>query len=321
MSNLQIDSSSHIDRSSYIDNHFHGGGGISNDTVADLYIGNKSEGLKALETVLAPHKKSGTTHHTLSLVTAEKSTLLGRTAALSQIAKSRDDILGVHLEACFLSPLHKGAHDETLLISPDISFLKELISAGDGEIAQITLAPELDGGLEAVEYIRSENIVPSIGHTDADYKTAFSSLEAGACNFTHLFNTMRQIQHRAPGPVMAARDWYKAGNSLTVEIINDGFHIDPIIVKLAFDLFSDFQTGETAVALVTDAMEAAGMDDGNYKIGNLPVVVKGGLAKIQGTDTIAGSTLTLGQAEKNALDLQIDKRFIKNSLAKKILIR
>ncbi|MDR2799172.1 MAG: hypothetical protein LBB07_00925 [Bifidobacteriaceae bacterium] len=314
MSNLQSDSSF------FIDNHFHGGGGISNDSVADLYMIDKSRGLKALETVLAPHKKSGTAYHTLSLVTAEKSTLIRRTAALSEIAKGRDDILGIHLEACFLSPLHKGAHDEKLLCNPDISFLKELVSAGGGEIAQITIAPELDGGLKAIEYIRGENIVPSIGHTDADYKIAFQALEAGACNFTHLFNTMRQIQHRAPGPIMAARDWYKAGNSLTVEIINDGFHINPIIVKLAYDLFSNHQTGETAVALVTDAMEAAGMNDGNYKIGNLPVIVKAGLAKIAGSDTIAGSTLTLGQARENAIKLGIDERFIKNSLAKKILI-
>jgi N-acetylglucosamine-6-phosphate deacetylase len=304
----------------YIDNHFHGGGGISNDQVADIFIQDKSAGLKALDKLLEPHKKSGTAKHVLSLVTADNKVLINRIKALSEIVKLRDDILGIHLEANFISPLHKGAHEEKYLSNPDLSIIKDFIDASEGQIVQITVAPELSGGIKAVEYIRSENIVASIGHTDANYEMTKRALEAGATNFTHLFNAMGDIGHRSPGPVMAARDWYKAGKYLTVEIINDGVHIEGSIIKLVFDLFSDFQTKQTTVVLITDAMEATGQKDGNYKIGNLPVIVEKGIAKIAGTNTIAGSTLTLGQAKDNTLALGVDKDVVKNSLAKKILI-
>ncbi|MDR3128222.1 MAG: hypothetical protein LBT99_02720 [Bifidobacteriaceae bacterium] len=303
-----------------IDNHFHGGGGLSNDSVADRFIKNKTDGLAALDIALAPHKKSGTKYHILSLVTSSRDKLLMRVAALSEISRQRDDILGIHLEANFISPLYKGAHNIKYLSNPDIAFVKDLIDTGDGQIAQITLAPELDGGIKAIEYIKSRQIVASIGHTDANYEQTWQALESGASNFTHLFNAMGGINHRQPGPIMAARDWYKKGNRLTVEIINDGWHIADSVVKLAFDLFSDYKTEQTAVALVTDAMEATGMPDGNYKIGDLPVLVKNRKAKINNTDTIAGSTLTLGAAAQRAKKLGLSEKVIKNSLSKKILV-
>ena len=148
----------------------------------------------------------------------------------------------------------------------------------------VTLAPERRGGLDAVRWIVDAGAVAAVGHTEATYEQTRSAIDAGATVGTHLFNAMRPIHHREPGPVIALLE----DPRVTVEVIADGVHVDPALYRHVTRT-----AGPDRVSLVTDAMAAAGMADGAYRIGPLDVDVSGGVAHLVGTDTIAGSTATM----------------------------
>jgi N-acetylglucosamine-6-phosphate deacetylase len=150
----------------------------------------------------------------------------------------------------------------------------------------VTVAPELEGAQDAIGRIVAGGAVAAVGHTDATYEQTRAAIRAGARMATHLFNAMRPVHHREPGPVLALLE----DPAVTVELVGDGVHLHPALARHVWAA-----AGTDRVALVTDAMAAAGMPDGSYRLGALPVEVAGGVARLAGTDTIAGSTATMDQ--------------------------
>lgn len=264
----------------FIDIHCHGAGGAT-----------FGEGAAAIARALAVHRAHGTTRSVLSLVTATIDDLERQLDTVSGIAASDPLVLGAHLEGPFLAKGHKGAHDVTLLRKPDHKSVGRLLEAGRGAIRQITLAPELPGGVTALRRFVEADVRVAIGHTDINYDDALAAFAAGATLLTHAFNGMNGIHHRAPGPVMAAI----RSVGVTLEVINDGVHVDPEVVHLAFD------EAPGRIAFITDAMAAAGAPDGEYTLGGLRVVVHDRVARLAVGDSIAGSTLTLDTALRQAV--------------------
>ncbi|MBX3068763.1 MAG: amidohydrolase family protein, partial [Cryobacterium sp.] len=160
-----------------------------------------------------------------------------------------------------------------------------------------TIAPELPGAMDAMDQLVDAGIRVAVGHTDADYATTRSAFDHGATILTHAFNAMNGIHHRAPGPVVAAID----DDRVFIELILDGLHVHPRVASLLIE------SSPSRIVLVTDAMAAAGAEDGDYRLGSLNVTVADSVATLSGTDTIAGSTLTLDLAFQNAVSiLQVD---------------
>ena len=264
----------------FIDIHGHGGGGATYDDGAD-----------AIATARAMHRAHGTTRAVVSLVTASIDDLAQRAAIVAELAEADPTILGSHLEGPFLDPGHKGAHTASLLRAPDAASVDRLLDAGRGTIRQVTIAPELDGADDAIRRFVDAGVAVAIGHTDADADAATRAFDAGATIVTHAFNAMRGIHHRAPGPVVAAlRD-----DRVTLELIPDGVHVDLSLVAVAFD------AAPGRIALVTDAMAAAGASDGRYELGGLDVEVADGVARLSDGGEIAGSTLTQDEALRNVV--------------------
>ncbi|MCD5346359.1 N-acetylglucosamine-6-phosphate deacetylase [Agromyces sp. S2-1-8] len=259
----------------FIDLHCHGAGGFAAD-----------EGDEAIEAILAVHNAHGTTRSVLSLVTASVDRLAEQVASIARFAARDPRVLGSHLEGPFLDDGYRGAHDPALLRAPDTGAVDLLLAAAGGTLRQITIAPEHDGAAAAIARFVDAGVVVAVGHTGADFATALAAFDAGASILTHAFNGMRGIHHRAPGPVVAAMH----ADHVTLEIINDGVHVHPDVVRLAFS------GAPGRVALITDAMAAAGAADGEYVLGSLEVVVADGIARLREGGSIAGSTLTLDEA-------------------------
>lgn len=263
----------------FIDIHCHGGAGASFD-----------DGAEAIRRARALHRAHGTTRSVISLVTAPVDALAQRVAEIADLMETDADILGSHLEGPFLDPAHHGAHAPTLLLAPARDDVARLLDAGRGTIRQVTIAPELPGGLEAIRLIVDAGAVAAVGHTSADAATAVAAFDSGASVLTHAFNAMPGIHHRAPGPVLAAA----ADRRVVLEVIADDVHLDPHVVKLVFD------SAPGRVALITDAMAAAGSADGHYDLGAVSVTVEDGIARADDTGSIAGSTLTQDVALRRA---------------------
>jgi N-acetylglucosamine-6-phosphate deacetylase len=229
----------------------------------------------------------------LSLVTNPLPRLVESLRQVAQLARDDSRVLGSHLEGPFLSPLHRGAHDPSHLLTPDPASVDMLFEASAGTLRQITIAPELPGALEAIDRFVAAGVVVAIGHTDAGLELTRQAFDRGATVLTHAFNAMPGIHHRAPGPVMAAFD----DPRVALEIILDGVHVHADVARLCF------LAAPQRILLVTDAMAAAAARDGDYRLGALEVTVAGGEALLTGTQTLAGSTLTLDAALRNAIDL------------------
>jgi N-acetylglucosamine-6-phosphate deacetylase len=177
-------------------------------------------------------------------------------------------------------------------LMPSRDVLSRLLGAGDGTVRMVTLAPELPAALPIVHELASLDVVVSIGHTDAGYGEVEAAVGAGARSATHLFNAMRPLHHREPGAVGAMLDF----NELSCELICDGVHVDPAALRLAWRA-----KGTAGVRLVTDAMQAAGMPDGSYRLGSASVEVRSGRTRSGTGEVIAGSTLTMDVALRNAV--------------------
>jgi N-acetylglucosamine-6-phosphate deacetylase len=264
----------------FIDLHCHGAGGASVE-----------DGEAAIETALAVHSSHGTTRSVLSLVTAPVEVLAGRLESIARVAASDPRVLGAHLEGPFLDHEFRGAHDPAELRTADAASIELLLEASGGALRQITIAPEHVGAADAIARFTDAGVAVAVGHTGADFATALAAFEAGASILTHAFNGMRGIHHRAPGPVVAAMH----ADHVTLEIINDGVHVHPDVVRLAFS------GAPGRVALVTDAMAAAGAPDGQYLLGSLEVIVADGVARLLQGGSIAGSTLTQDEALRRAV--------------------
>lgn len=263
-----------------VDAHAHGGGGASYDA------GSPEEAAVAARTHLA----YGTTSQVASLVSDTPARLADKVRALVPLVEE-GLLAGIHLEGPWLSPRHRGAHDLDVLCAPDPAAVDLLLAAGDGAVRMVTLAPELPGGLDAVRRISAGGVMAAIGHTDATYDQARAAVDAGAGAGTHLFNGMRGLHHREPGPVAALLEHPDA----YVELIADGVHVHPAMLRLAVNDKPHLSV------LVTDAMAAAGAADGDYVLGTLAVRVRDGVARLSEGDAIAGSTLTLSAALRYAV--------------------
>lgn len=192
------------------------------------------------------------------------------------------ELVGIHLEGPFLSEAKKGAQNGAYLHAPDAAMLRRLQEAAGGLVKLVTLAPELPGSLAFIQ--AAEEITVSIGHTTADYETACMALDAGARHVTHLYNAMPPFTHRAPGVIGAAFDH----PDTRVELICDGVHIHPSVVRATFRLF-----GAERVILISDSLRAAGMPDGQYTLGGQDIIVKGNRGTLMDGVTLAGSVTDL----------------------------
>ncbi|MEY9839228.1 N-acetylglucosamine-6-phosphate deacetylase [Streptacidiphilus sp. EB103A] len=265
----------------FVDMHVHGGGGAS------YASGIAEEALVAART----HLEHGTTTTVASTVTGEIDELCRQASVLSELVE--DGLLaGVHFEGPFISINRCGAHRPDLLRDPDPALVRKLVDAARGTAKMVTLAPELEGGIESIRLLKELGVIAAIGHTDAHYDKVQQGIEAGATVATHLFNAMPAIGHRAPGPIVALLE----DERITVELIGDGVHLHPAVIDLAMT-----GAGLDRVALITDAMAAAGFGDGLYPLGPLQVRVEDGVARLVEGGSIAGSTLTLDVAFRRAV--------------------
>jgi N-acetylglucosamine-6-phosphate deacetylase len=276
-----LDLSGHWLVPGFVDLHNHGGGGAS------FTSGTVEEVLQGVHT----HRLHGTTTLVASTVTGDMDGLAQRAGLLSELAE-QGDIAGIHFEGPFISPCRKGAHSEELLRDPDPAEVRKLIDAARGRASMVTLATELPGGIDSVRLLAEHGVIAAIGHTDATYEQTVEAIDAGATVATHLFNAMPTLGHRTPGPIAALLE----DERITVELINDGTHLHPAALQLAFH-----HAGADRVAFITDAMDAAGFGDGRYLLGPLEVEVSEGVARLVEGGSIAGSTLTLDRAFQRAV--------------------
>jgi N-acetylglucosamine-6-phosphate deacetylase len=266
----------------FVDLHGHGAGGHAYDDGGDELLA-----------ALAVHRAHGTTRSVVSIVTNPLAEVRERLAEVAGLTAADPLVLGSHLEGPFLARGRRGAHNPEFLRDPDQATVDELLDAAAGTLRQVTLAPELPGGLEATRQFTASGAVVAVGHTEADLETTRAAFDAGARILTHVFNAMPGIHHRDPGPVVAAID----DPRVTLELVLDGHHVHPDVAEMVF------RAAPGRVALITDSMAAAASQDGDYRLGSLNVTVRDGLAVLSGTSTIAGSTLTQDAALRNAVAL------------------
>jgi N-acetylglucosamine-6-phosphate deacetylase len=263
----------------FVDIHNHGGGGAS-------VVGADPT---AVATAAAAHLAHGTTTMVASLVSAHPQPLLRDTAALADLVE--DGVVhGIHLEGPWIAPAYQGAHDPATLRDPDPTEVERVLQAGRGSVVMVTLAPEWEHGIEATRVVVDHGALAAVGHTDATYARTRAAIDAGATVSTHLFNAQRPLHHREPGPMAAMLE----DERVSVEVIVDEVHVHPAMVALA-------RRATPRVVLITDAMAAAGGADGRYLLGDLAVDVVDGVARLAEGGAIAGSTLTLDVAVRNAV--------------------
>lgn len=250
-------------------------------------VGPDPEALKRLARELP---KTGTTSFLPTLVSSPEDSYQ---AFLDAVSETRNvpgaRMLGAHLEGPFLSSVCKGAHDPANLLPIDLGLIQEL--AGSGLVRMMTLAPELPRAREAIRLLLQNGVVPSAGHTDATYEELTHAVDEGLRTGTHLYNAMSPLEHRAPGAVGALL----SDNRTRVGIIADGVHVHEAALQIAYR-----QKGPDALALVTDAMEAAGMPDGEYELGGRKVRLEAGAVRLP-DGSLAGSALTMDAALRNAI--------------------
>ena len=269
----------------FIDIHIHGGSGH------DVMEANDA----ALVTIETGMARYGVTGYLATTVTAPEDRILraleylGKATAQNE-RKSRTRLLGIHLEGPFISDAKRGVHPPENLVAPSREVFRKYWEASAGTIRIMTIAPELSGATETIAEAKTVGVHSSIGHSNATYDEAVKGILAGADHATHTFNAMRPLDHREPGVLGAVL----SDDRLTADLIADGIHVDPHVVKL----FLQAKGPERAV-LITDAISATGMADGFYKLGAFDVEVRGDRCEYQGR--LAGSVLTLDRAVRNVM--------------------
>jgi len=267
-----------------VDVHFHGAAGYD-------FCDATEEAYRAIEGYENRHGITSICPATMTLPTEEIKKIID-TAAECKLRSLR----GIHLEGPFISKEKKGAQKEDYIISANSGLLRDLQKQANGLIKLVSIAPETEGAITCIEDLKDEFHF-SIAHTMADYETACKAFETGADHVTHLYNAMPISTHREPAVLGAAADSKK----VMVELICDGIHIHPSVVRNTFRMF-----GEERVILVSDSMRATGMEDGDYTLGGQDVIVKGALATLK-DGTIAGSVTNLYDCMKKAVSMGIPK--------------
>lgn len=264
----------------FVDMHVHGAAGRSFDEADD----------ESVDAIVRHHLARGTTTLIASLVSAPLADLERRLRVLSRRVAD-GTLAGIHLEGPFLSAARRGAHALEHLQTPTPEAVEQLLAAGGGAVRMMTIAPELPGALEAIAHLAQAGVVAAIGHTAADYETTQAAIAAGASVATHLYNGMPPLYGRDPGPVAALAHHA----DVTVELIADGFHLHPAVLRDAA------ANAANHFALVSDAIAATGVGDGEYLLGSQRVRVSDGMARLIDGDSLAGSTLDLAQALRTAI--------------------
>lgn len=250
---------------------------------------------KALDVMSDYLGKNGITAFTATSMTLPEETLLKIYENAANYQQKKGALfVGINMEGPFLAPAKKGAQNGGYLKNPDEIMFRKLNNASGNKIKLVSVAPELPGAMEFIEKC-SKDVVIALAHTAADYETAAKALDLGACHITHLYNAMLPFSHRAPGVPGAAMD--KEG--CTVELISDGIHVDPCVVRATYKLFTD-----NRVVLISDNMMAVGMADGQYELGGQPVKVLGCRATLS-DGTIAGSATNLMDCMRKAVSFGI----------------
>nr|WP_239587889.1 N-acetylglucosamine-6-phosphate deacetylase [Gracilibacillus alcaliphilus] len=269
-----------------IDVHIHGANG------ADVMDATA----EALDTMAQALPAEGTTAFLATTMTQSEANIekaLTATAAyMEEQPVNQAEIIGIHLEGPFVNAKRKGAQPEEYIQKPNISLFQKWNKLANQHIRLVTLAPELDEDLTFTKYLADHGIIPSAGHTDATAEEIDTAINHGLSHITHLYNQMRGFHHREAGVVGAS--WLR--KELMVELIADGIHSTPEAAKIAFDL-----KGEDRLLLITDAMRAKCLQDGEYELGGQKVLVENQKATLE-DGTIAGSTLRLGNGLKNMMD-------------------
>ncbi|MGH3236820.1 MAG: N-acetylglucosamine-6-phosphate deacetylase, partial [Streptosporangiaceae bacterium] len=272
----------------FVDMHVHGGGGAS------FTEGPAGDARRAAEF----HRGHGSTTIVASLVTAPLADLEARAAMLAGLV-GEGVIAGIHLEGPFLAAARCGAQDPRHMAAPDVAAFERLHAAAAGHLRVITIAPELPGAAGLIKVVARAGVTAAVGHTDATADIASAAVDAGATHATHLFNGMRPLHHREPGPAGALLD----RDEVTCEVIADGVHLHDTVVRLAARA-----AGPGRLVLITDAMAAAGMPDGSYRLGSMRIDVVGGVARLAGggepgatAGAIAGSTATMADVVRHAV--------------------
>lgn len=262
----------------FIDIHVHGGNG------EDFMDATKD----VLDQITSFHSSQGTTAMLATTMTAPKEAIdrvLKEVSDYRNQGMSYTKLEGVHLEGPFISPKWPGAQNPEHIVHANIRWLEEWVSQYPGLVRQVTLAPEREGALEAISWLDQHGIVAALGHTDATYEEVEAAVEAGLSHGVHTFNAMTGLHHRKPGVVGAML----GDDRLSCEIIADGIHVHPAAIRILARMKQDGN-----LILITDAMSATGMPDGEYTLGDLPVVVEKGIATLKhNRDSLAGSTLTM----------------------------
>jgi N-acetylglucosamine-6-phosphate deacetylase len=269
----------------FVDIHVHGGGGHS-------FTGGDADSARG---AAAFHLRHGTTTLLASLVSSGFDLMRAATAAFAPLV-AEGVLAGIHFEGPYLSVRRCGAQNPAFLRDPSVDELSALIELGAGALRMVTIAPERDGALDAIKLLVAHNVVAAVGHTDATYEQTLAAVAAGASVGTHLFNGMRPPHHREPGPVFALL----TAPGVICELIADGVHLHDGTLS-----FASTVAGPDRAALITDAIDATGISDGEYELGGQTVKVSNGVARLLTEDgspgSIAGSTLTMDAALRRAV--------------------
>lgn len=265
------------------DIHFHGCVGYD-------FCDGTAEAISAIAKYQAAN---GITTICPATMTLSEDMLSGICATAADYVKETHDgeaaLVGINLEGPFLSYAKRGAQNPEYLHKPDAAMLQRLQEKAGGLAKLVAIAPEEEGAMECIRDLKDDYVF-SIAHTTANYEQAAAAFDAGACHVTHLYNAMPPLSHRDPGVIGAAFD-----KDAEVELICDGIHISPSVVRMTFQLF-----GDDSVILISDSMMATGMQDGTYALGGQPVIVKGNLATLE-SGTIAGSATNLMDCIRTAV--------------------
>jgi N-acetylglucosamine-6-phosphate deacetylase len=278
----------------FVDVHIHGAGGH------DVMEGTR-EALEIISATVAAH---GTTSLVATTVTASEKETRDSVAGIAHFILNTSqyaarelsaEILGIHFEGPFISPVRRGVHPAKWIVPPSRELLAQLLGEARGTAQILTLAPELPGALDLISAARQGGLVVSLGHTDATYEQAQAAIEAGASHAAHVFNAMRPFSHRGTGVIGAVLTSPK----VSAELIADGVHVDEAAMRMLVEL----KTPERVI-LVSDGISATGMPDGKYQLGKFEVKVSGGVAR-NAEGKLAGSTLTLDRALRNMVALGV----------------
>ncbi|MCZ1268293.1 MULTISPECIES: N-acetylglucosamine-6-phosphate deacetylase [Paenibacillus] len=283
----RIDGRGHLLVPGMIDVHIHGANGF------DMMDGTE----ESIQEVSRQCALTGCTSFLATSVSSTMEDLLEMIRSVKRVIGQEvgAKIAGIHLEGPYLNPKRKGMQNEKYLRHPNIEEMKIIFQEAGSLIKMVTIAPELPGGMDLISFLKEQGVVIAIAHSDATYEEAKQAFASGASHVTHCFNGMRPIHHRDPGLIVAAFE----EKHVSLQAIVDNVHLHPAIIRLIHNL-----KGPEGMVLITDALQAMGMGDGNYLFGGHHVTVSGGIARLE-DGTLASSTVTMNEALRYTVETGI----------------